>query len=189
MSDTQRFPRRDTGRRLLRCPKCAAEIDSRAPMCEFCGALVYLTGKGYTLAQEGQVCFHCGDMNRWSAEGNHCRGCGRPFATTCPGCGVGVPLHHRACPACGISVEDFDVERARAAVARYREPREVERFSTLYARWQAFVGLLLMLVALIVVRFEPRARRPALALAAAAGCAAFVPYAITRCARPKRRTP
>src|SRR5262249_10004206 len=84
----------------------------------------------------------------------------------------------RACQGCGLSMEDFDIERARAVVARYREPREAARFGALYARWQAFVGLLLLIVALIVGRFEPRARRPALAFAAAAGCATLAPAAL-----------
>src|SRR5205823_8248995 len=141
MSDTERFTRTETGQRLLRCPKCAAEIESRASMCEYCGALVQLIGRGGAFGLDGIVCFDCGEANRWSADGAHCRGCGRPFATTCPGCGEGVPLDRRLCPGCRLSVEQFDVERARAVVECRRERREAERFSMLCARWQAFVGL------------------------------------------------
>src|ERR1041384_2529418 len=152
MADTERFARTETPRRMLRFPKCAAEIDSHAAMCEYCGALVHVTGRGYTLALDGIICFDCGDANRWSAEGTHCRGCGQPFATTCPDCGAGVPLGPRLCQSCGLSIEEFDVARARTVVERRREEREAERFLLTFMRWQAVLGLLLVLVALLVGR-------------------------------------
>jgi predicted amidophosphoribosyltransferase len=187
MSDTQRYSRSATTRRLLRCPKCDAEIDSHASMCEYCGALVHVTGKGYTLALEGMICFSCGDANRWSAEGAHCRGCGLPFATTCPGCGEGVPLGRRLCQGCGLSVEDFAVERARVTVERHRERRDSERLMIAFARWQAFIGVVLMLAALLVSRVEPRARRPLLALGAAVTLTGFLPVVVS--AHSARRRP
>jgi hypothetical protein len=125
------------------------------------------------------ICFYCGDANPWSADGSHCRGCGRPFAATCPRCDEGVPLGKRLCHGCGLSVEDFGVERARSAVEGYRRRREADRSMVLFVRWQILLGIALMLLSLLCARFEPRARRPLLALGAAVALTALIPTVIT----------
>lgn len=142
-------------------------------MCEFCGALLGPGGRRQAFTLEGVVCFYCGDHNRWSMDGDRCAGCGRPFATTCPRCGEGVPLRHRLCRECGLSVEDFDVERARTAVEGAREKREEERAVWVACRWALVVGLLLMLLGWLVGRRYPELRRPTVSLGGlAAGTAA-----------------
>jgi ribosomal protein L32 len=189
---SERDTRIDTGERsarLRRCPKCAAEVDRSATMCEFCGALLAPGGRRRPFTLEGVVCFYCGDHNRWSMDGDRCAGCGRPFATTCPRCGEGVPLRHRLCGACGISVEDFDVERARVTVEGAQEKREEERVVWIACRWALVAGLLLMLLGWLVGRRHGELRRPAVALGGlTAGTAATAMGMATAAGTRRRRT-
>ena len=73
-------------------------------------------------------------------------------------------------------------------VERRREEREAERFLIAFMRWQAVLGLLLVLIALLVGRIEPRIRRPFLVLGAAAGLTALLPAVITASATRSRRS-
>lgn len=148
--------------RLRPCPKCHAEVDRAATMCEFCGALLASGGRRQPFTLEGVVCFYCGDHNRWSMLGDRCAGCGRLFATTCPRCGEGVPLRARHCHKCGLSVENFDVERARATVKRARERRQEERSLWLLCWWAVVAGLLLILFGWFFGRRHTEVRRPAI---------------------------
>lgn len=165
----------ETGRgrgRLRPCPKCRAEVDPTVTMCEYCGALLAPGGRRHAFSLEGVICFYCGDPNRWSMLSEHCAGCGRLFAMTCPRCDEGVPLRFRHCPKCGTSVEDFERERNRTVVRQARKRRQDERVVRIACLWALVAGILLMLFGWFFGRRHAEIRRPAI-LAGAFTAATF----------------
>jgi hypothetical protein len=147
-------------RRLLRCPQCSGEIERDRCMCDWCGAVVYLSPREDAFRLEGIVCFACGHGNPGPERRRECARCGQSFATTCPGCAAPVPLVRRYCGQCGMSVEEFDAERARHQVAEWQERRQGERGWIALFRWQVVVGIALMALGLVIGRADRELRRP-----------------------------
>jgi hypothetical protein len=167
-------------RRLLRCPQCSGEIERGRCMCDWCGAVVYLSPRQDLFRLEGVVCFACGYGNPGPEPSRACVRCGQPFAATCPGCAAPVPLVRRCCGQCGMSVEEFDGERARQEVAQQNERRLGERGWISLFRWQVVVGIALMALGLVVGRLDRELRRPLVGAGALAGGAALFPLALAR---------
>jgi hypothetical protein len=173
--------------RRLRCPLCGGELERDRCMCDWCGAVVYLSPQGDALRLEGVVCFACDYGNPGSERRRACARCGHSFAATCPRCAVAVPLTGRCCPECGLSIEDFDAERTRMEVAQQQERRECERVLYQVFRWQVVVGLALMVLGLLVGRSDARLRRPLLLMGAGTGVLGALPLGLSRAAGPRFR--
>jgi hypothetical protein len=174
-------------RRRLPCPQCGGEIERDRCMCDWCGAVVYVAPKEERLRLEGVVCFGCGYGNPGSERRRACGECGQPFAATCPGCAVAVPLAGRCCPRCGLSMEDFDAERARVEVAQRRERRERGRVLFAVFRWQIVVGVALMALGFLVGRSDALLRRQLVGIGAGTGVFGALPLALVYAIRPRFR--
>jgi hypothetical protein len=167
-------------RRLLRCPHCSGEIERNRCMCDWCGAVVYLSPRADAFRLEGIVCFACQYGNPGPEPRRECARCGQPFATTCPGCAAPVPLARRCCGQCGMSVEEFDAERARLDVSERQERRRGERGWVSFFRWQVVVGIALMALGLVVGRADRQLRRPLVGTGVLTECFALFPLGLAR---------
>jgi hypothetical protein len=176
-----------SGQRRLRCPLCSGEMERDRCMCPWCGAVVYPAPREEGLRLEGVVCFSCGQGNPGPEVPRHCRVCGRPFATTCPGCTAPVPLRGRCCSGCGLSVEDFDSERTRQEVEARQERRDCERVLFAVFRWQVVVGLALTLLGFLLGRADPTLRRQLVGVGAGTGVFGALPLGLARLTGPRFR--
>jgi hypothetical protein len=174
-------------RRLLRCPHCSGEIERDRCMCDWCGAVVYLSPREDAFRLEGIVCFACGHGNPGPERRRECLRCGQSFAATCPGCAAPVPLVRRCCGHCGMSVEEFDAERTRLEVAERQERRQCERVWMALFRWQVVVGIALMALGLVVGRADRELRRPLVGAGALTGGSGLFPLGLARLAARRFR--